>query len=83
MMDETYLVEHIKDELCFVSQDVRADLATARQPGLKSPHRREYLLPDGVTSTWGRVRTAEEVAQRVALGQPKAQQTEQVGGGLT
>jgi hypothetical protein len=31
MMDETYLMEHIKDALCFVSGDVRKDLALARQ----------------------------------------------------
>ena len=37
MMDEAYLVEHIKDALCFVSQDVGADLALARQR--QSPHR--------------------------------------------
>ncbi len=31
MMDETYLMEHIKDALCFVSADLQADLAVARQ----------------------------------------------------
>ena len=30
-MGEAYLMEHIKDQLCFVSQDTRADLHAARQ----------------------------------------------------
>lgn len=30
MMDETYLLEHIKEQLCFVSQDTAADLRAAR-----------------------------------------------------
>lgn len=54
MMDETYLVERVKEELCFVSADPETDLALARRR--PSPHRREYVLPDGVTSTWGHVR---------------------------
>ena len=37
MADEAYLLEHIKDELCFVSADVAADLAAAR--GRASPFR--------------------------------------------
>lgn len=30
LMDEFLLLEHIKDRLCFVSQDVAADLAASR-----------------------------------------------------
>lgn len=37
MMDETYLLEHIKEQLCFVSQDTAADLRAAR--GRASPFR--------------------------------------------
>ena len=38
MMDEGYLLERIKDQLCFVSADVAADLRLAR--GRNSPFRR-------------------------------------------
>mmetsp|Transcript_35953 Transcript_35953/g.80033 ORF Transcript_35953/g.80033 Transcript_35953/m.80033 type:complete len:419 (+) Transcript_35953:120-1376(+) len=55
MQDETYLVDHIKEQLCFVSQDVRADLRLAAG-GVRSPHRREYVLPDGVNNLKGYVR---------------------------
>lgn len=30
MMDEAYQVETVKEQLCFVSQDVRADLKAAQ-----------------------------------------------------
>ncbi len=52
MMEETYLVEHIKDTVCFVSADLKADLAGARA----GAHRLEYVLPDGVNEQLGHVR---------------------------
>ena len=58
MMDESYLLEHIKNTLSFVSQDPTADLAAARRRD--SPFRKEWLLPDGVTSTWGQLRDTGE-----------------------
>ncbi len=139
MMDEAYLLEHVKEQLCFVSQDLRADLAAARTR--RSPHRsaggeqavgrqaepaawradrrsgcalvehrrrcfhpvrsraaavgyhlaascllphadppspvlracrREYVLPDGITDTWGHVRTEEEAAAALAAAQQAA-----------
>ncbi|BDA44347.1 Actin-related protein 6 [Coccomyxa sp. Obi] len=52
MMEETYLVEHIKDAVCFVSADLKADLAAARA----GTHKLEYVLPDGVNEQLGHVR---------------------------
>mmetsp|Transcript_22793 Transcript_22793/g.57969 ORF Transcript_22793/g.57969 Transcript_22793/m.57969 type:complete len:468 (-) Transcript_22793:233-1636(-) len=74
MMDEPYLVETVKDALCFVSQDVRADLKLAALPGLRSPHRREFVLPDGVENFRGYVRELRAPggppAGQAAPGQP-------------
>ncbi len=53
-MDESLLVELIKDAVCFVSPDAKADLAKAH--GKASPHRLEYVLPDGLHNTRGYVR---------------------------
>jgi actin-related protein 6 len=53
MMDESYLLEHIKDNLAFVSQNPLEDLAASRRRD--SPFKKEWLLPDGVTSTWGQL----------------------------
>lgn len=43
MMDEPYLMEGVKEALCFVSQDVAADLKKAALPGARSPHRRVHV----------------------------------------
>ncbi len=58
LMDEAHLLERIKEKVAFVSANVAADLAAARRRD--SPHRLEWLLPDGVTSTWGRRRAPGE-----------------------
>jgi actin-related protein 6 len=55
MMDETFIVESIKDQLCFVSQDVKADLKLSKA-GFRSPHFREFVLPDGVSNLKGYVK---------------------------
>ena len=49
MMEETYLVEHVKEAVCFVSTDMKADLAAARA----GKHKLEYVLPDGVNQQLG------------------------------
>lgn len=60
-MEETYLVEHIKDAVCFVSTDLQADLMKAQQS--HSPHKLEYVLPDGLTNLTGFVRKPEPVVK--------------------
>ena len=52
MMEETALVDAIKEAVCFVSGDLRDDLAAARE----GEHRLEYVLPNGVTTLRGFVR---------------------------
>lgn len=52
MMEETFLMEHIKESACFVSQDLKADLAIAKKGG----YRMEYVLPDGVSNGSGYLR---------------------------
>ncbi|PNW80214.1 hypothetical protein CHLRE_08g382590v5 [Chlamydomonas reinhardtii] len=64
MMDETYLMDAVKEQLCFVSQDVRTDLKAA-QVAARSPFRREFVLPDGVHNFKGYVRDPEEWAAKV------------------
>ena len=56
-MEETYLVEHMKDAACFVSDDLSRDLRTAQQA--HSPLKLEYVLPDGLTNLTGFVRKPE------------------------
>ena len=72
MMEETFLMNHIKEELCFVSQDALADLAMSK--GRKSTHKRVYVLPDGVHSRLGHVLDEE-------AGEQLPQQKDMVGWG--
>lgn len=60
MMDESFLIEIIKDAVCFVSPDARADLRLAHAKA--SPHRLEYVLPDGLHNTRGYVRDPVQAA---------------------
>lgn len=53
MMKETQLVEHIREELSFVSENLDKDLKESK--GKRSPFRVEWFLPDGVTSKWGHI----------------------------
>lgn len=60
-MEESYLVEHIKDSVCFVSADLEQDLKLAHSS--YSPHKLEYVLPDGFTNMRGFARKPEITAK--------------------
>ena len=66
MMEETALVDAIKEAACFVSGDLAADLAAARAGG----HRLEYVLPNGVTNLCGYVRPPGQPAPADAADAP-------------
>ncbi len=52
MMAETYLVDNIKEQVCFVSTDLQSDLVASR----KGTHKLEYILPDGINERIGYAR---------------------------
>ncbi|KAG0623550.1 hypothetical protein M758_3G182100 [Ceratodon purpureus] len=59
VMDETYIIEDVKEKLCFVSTDIDRDLNIARMKGRGNTLRREYVLPDGVKYKRGFVKEPE------------------------
>lgn len=62
VMDESYVINQVKEDSCFVSQDFNADMANAK---LKYPDNkivREYVLPDFTTIKRGFLR--EPVTRR-------------------
>ena len=67
MMEETALVDAIKEAACFVSGDLGADLAAARAGG----HRLEYVLPNGVTNLRGYVCAPGQRAPAGAADSPE------------
>ncbi|XP_021899148.1 actin-related protein 6 [Carica papaya] len=56
VMDETFIIDDVKEKLCFVSLDVARDLQIGRKLGRDNLFRCTYVLPDGVTHTKGYVK---------------------------
>ena len=59
MMDEYFLVDDVKEKLCYVAADAdsfQAELRRARVRGPSNEVNREYVLPDGVHVTRGYVK---------------------------
>ncbi|KAF9601401.1 hypothetical protein IFM89_019674 [Coptis chinensis] len=63
VMDESFLIDEVKEKLCFVSLDLHRDLHIARKPGRDNLFKCTYVLPDGVTYTKGFIKDPDE-AQR-------------------
>lgn len=66
VMDETHLMNDVKQRLCHVSLDFAADLALTRFKGKKNTLRREYVMPDYVNHREGRIRNPNEPAPAAA-----------------
>ncbi|KAF5725837.1 actin-related protein 6-like isoform X1 [Tripterygium wilfordii] len=66
VMDETFIMDDVKEKLCFVSLDVARDLQIARKRGRDNLLRCTYVLPDGVNHTKGFIKDPEE-ARRYTL----------------
>ncbi|KAJ3798772.1 actin-like protein ARP6 [Lentinula aff. detonsa] len=54
MMEETYIMNHVKETCCYVSTDFRKDIETIRFD-LDTPIVQKYVLPDMSTSKKGRL----------------------------
>ncbi|KAF8625937.1 hypothetical protein AX17_006663 [Amanita inopinata Kibby_2008] len=61
MMDETYIMNHVKESCCYVSLNFDEDLETSRLDMPSNPIVQEYILPDQTTSRKGRVRKPDEI----------------------
>lgn len=49
VMDESYVINQMKEDSCFVSQDFKADMAIAKKKYPENKIIREYVLPDCTT----------------------------------
>ena len=73
VMDETYVINQVKEDACFVSLDYNTDMRTARDGKQANHILRDYVLPDFTTIKRGYVRSLEESTGKSTAG-------EQVGG---
>ncbi|KAI8146488.1 actin-related protein 6-like protein, partial [Fennellomyces sp. T-0311] len=56
MMEETHIINQVKEECCYVSQDVYADLDICKRAYQQNTIVQEYVLPDYTNTVRGHVR---------------------------
>ncbi|KAJ7035683.1 actin-related protein Arp6 [Mycena alexandri] len=61
MMDETYIMNHVKETCCFVTQDFKRDLETCRNNPKTNSIVQEYVLPDLTKSKAGKIREPDDI----------------------
>jgi actin-related protein 6 len=69
-MDETHVMNQVKEDACFVSQNFVHDMNIARKRDAENTIARDYVLPDFTTLRRGYVRSLDPV--------DKASESEQV-----
>ncbi|KAJ6514420.1 actin-like protein ARP6, partial [Mycena vitilis] len=62
MMDETYIMNHVKETCCFVTQDFNKDLETCRSDPKDNSIVQEYVLPDLTKSKAGKIRQPDDIS---------------------
>lgn len=81
LMDETYVVNSIKERLCFVSTDFDRDLATCRLRGPTNTVRRDFVLPDYAGNFHGYVRGGPDDPRVRAREEQQRIKSSENGGG--
>jgi len=61
MMDETYIMHHVKETCCYVSKQFGKDLDICRQNPKSNPIVQEYILPDFSSNRQGRIRQPDDM----------------------
>ena len=59
-MDETYVVNQIKEDICFVSQNFAKDFEIAKKRGDENTIALDYVLPDFTTLKRGKIKEKTE-----------------------
>ena len=65
--DETYVVNQMKEDVCFVSQNYTADAITTAKPPTQNELLLEYMLPDFESTVRGSVRPREDMLRHIAM----------------
>ncbi|KAL5009609.1 hypothetical protein ScPMuIL_011914 [Solemya velum] len=60
VMDETYVINQLKEDVCCVSLHFNKDMETTRKKGVQNTIVRDYVLPDYTHIKRGYARSAEE-----------------------
>lgn len=62
VMEETYVMNQCKEDLCYVSTDFDLDHKIAKMKWPKNTIVRDYILPDYTTVNRGLIRTLDETS---------------------
>jgi actin-related protein 6 len=62
VMEENYLINDVKERLCYLSLDLQSELALTRFKGKKNTLRRDFIMPDYVNHFRGQIRDPNEPA---------------------
>ncbi|XP_060072850.1 actin-related protein 6-like isoform X1 [Ylistrum balloti] len=69
VMDETYVINQLKEDVCYVSQQFTKDMEIARLKGPANTIARDYVLPDYTHIKRGYVRPQEESTGKAKDGE--------------
>ncbi|XP_068248580.1 actin-related protein 6-like [Palaemon carinicauda] len=69
VMDETFVINQVKEDACFVSLDFNSDMRIARKTKQDNTILRDYVLPDFTTIKRGYVRSLEESTGKATAGE--------------
>ncbi|XP_056138130.1 actin-related protein 6 [Lampris incognitus] len=61
VMDETYVINQVKEDVCYVSQDFYKDMEVAQKKGEENTVMRDYVLPDFSSIKKGFCKPREEM----------------------
>ncbi|XP_012278622.1 actin-related protein 6 [Orussus abietinus] len=67
VMDETYVINQVKEDACFVSQDFFEDMKRARNKPESNPIVKDYVLPDYTTLRRGFLKDVEPPNEQQTL----------------
>jgi len=76
VMEETYLMNNIKERLCYISLSYLRDLEICKKQGTQNSIKREYVLPDYVNHFTGYIK--DGISKMEVEGESKPRANEQI-----
>ncbi|KAI9321391.1 actin-related protein Arp6 [Dichotomocladium elegans] len=74
MMEETHIINEVKEECCYVSDDIYKDLNICRKPYQENSIIQEYVLPDYTSTMRGHVRPKQGLKSTTSRNGPSSEQ---------
>jgi actin-related protein 6 len=69
VLDETYVMNQVKEDVCFVSTDFRGDMEIAKKRFPENNIVQEYVLPDYSSIKRGFIRPVDKMGTKAINGE--------------